>query len=557
MNMKTKRLMKIALPAFVVLFLLSSGLLTPLFADKLVVPIGKALTIKVPGDKIKKIMAVKDNVVVVMSASEQNEVILAGVGNPDFTQLIIWDVKGNRQTLDIETYSEAQVIQDKFKLLFAESSVSLQIFPDEVILQGSVDTQEKVKKAEDVAKSLVSNLPVRNLVELKRDMSTELLIKEAIKIPGINVTAINLNNPSVPATGTAGVRVVLEGSVKDQNEYMRMMEVVKGYIPDVNNISNLVRISHPLQVVFQAFILQVSKNKSKDLGITWGGTTAQGGDLTQGVMRFYENVSNEFRGDGARTLGAPLDSWANPFKANSVNRFDIIAGRVQAWESKNLVKVLSNPKLMVYANATLGNANKMQSSGWKDELTGGKGAAEEGTAYVQVKQRIPYFGKADNRGIRDTEYVDADLTLAIRDLFIDENKLKFSVYAEQDDAISRGPELPPEVNKRFVNTTVRVGDEDTVVLGGLINNSKTRTNGGIPILSKLPYVGKLFRTTNYSDDARELVILLTPKIVQEEKTMAGNKRFETVPVPRRSERLEELHNLFQDIKKSHFPVDKK
>lgn len=550
---------------FVGIFILGNMGLLPVFADKLAVPLGKSINLKLTG--VKKIMAVKENVVEVLNVSD-DEVILAGVGaSPDATQLIVWDATG-RQIFDVETYSESQIIQQKFSYLFGEASVNIQLFPDSVYLRGIVDLPEKVKKAEDILVKLVNGLPIVNLLEVRRGVGLKQRIEEAIAIPTVNVTVINPEDTGASdtsniatSTTTTPVRVVLEGYVKNQNDYMRMVEVVKGFVRDSANLSNLVKLEDPLQVIFQTYVLHVKKGKDKELGINWGSAEAQGENILAadlGKLNFFENPSLAYRGGDARVLGAPLDTWPNPLKFNSLNRFDIIGAIVKAWETKSLAKVLSNPKLIVFANSAVGIRNKMGGSGWTDEGTGGEGAPGEGLAYVKVTRRIPYLGPPDNNGVRPPNFTEAQLALSIRDLYVDGEKLKFSVFAQQDDLVSAGDaQLPPQVDRRTLTTTVRIKDEETVVLGGLINKTTTKVDTSVPGLSRLPWVGRLFKNSHNVVDEAELVILLTPKIQNRDTNLAGDKKFEVVPVPRRTERLEELHNLFQDIKKSHFPESKK
>lgn len=531
----------------------------PAFADKLVIPLGKAVSLKITG--VKKIMAVKNQVVEILNVSDQ-EVIISGVGaNPDSTQLIFWSDAG-KSVYDVETYNENKLIQEKFDSLFGEPGVTLQFFPDAVYLRGAVDSPSKVKTAEEILNKLVEKLPIVTLIEVREGVTIQQRIADAIKIPTVKVTVIDPReevsaqgrdaapgNSSVATMTSSQMRIILEGTVKDQNEFMRMTEVIKGFVPDENSISNLVTIIDPLQVVFQAYILQVNKDNTKDLGVEWGGTGSLGGNLVQGTLKFFENTSNVYRGDSLVT-GAPVDKWPNPLKFNNINRFDLVSSLVKAWESKSLVKVISSPKLLVYANASL---RKMAESGWAGENTMGAGAHGDSLAYVRVSQRISYNGPRDTQGISAPEYIDADLTLAIRDLFIKDGKLKFSVFAQQDDPVFKGGDLPPDIFRRSVQTTVRIDNEQTIVLGGLINHTKSRAESRVPLLSSIPVVGKIFRNKSWTNRQNELVIILTPKIQNREFDLAGKKKFETVPVPRRTERLEEIHQLFQDIKKSNFP----
>ncbi len=105
-------------------------------------------------------------------------------------------------------------------------------------------------------------------------------------------------------------------------------------------------------------------------------------------------------------------------------------------------------------------------------------------------------------------------------------------------------------------TTVRIKDQQTIALGGLISKNNSISWYGVPGLSRLPLVGRLFKHRSVSNSENELIILLTPKIINKEKDLLGNKKFETIKVPRRSDKLENLNNIFEQIKSSHVPADK-
>ncbi|HEY9072149.1 MAG TPA: type II and III secretion system protein [Candidatus Ozemobacteraceae bacterium] len=547
---------------------------TAAFAEKIMIPIGKAYTMRAPG--VTKIIAVKDGVVEVLNVSDQ-EVILSGVGmNADITQIIYWDATG-QHVVDVETFQEADLIQRKFSTLVTEPGVTLTLFPDAAYLRGFVDSQDKIKEISTIAATLVTDRKLINMMGLKEEGKTyktyEQVLKErivdAIKIPTVKVTVLNPrtimttneNDPGANPAASASqnlenlIKIVLEGSVNDQTEYQHLQEVVRGFVTtEDTQISNLVTIENPIQVVFQAYVLQVSKDNSRDLGIKWGGTSGLGGDPSSGILNFTENVSNDFRGDVA-AAGAPVGKYPNPFKMNNINRFDLIAARVQAWESQGKVKVVANPKIMVYANA---KATKIAKAGWTDETTGAESEAEGdgGLAFVKVGQDIYYPSTIDASGNPTYAAAQATLKLVVRDLFVKDDDLKFSVFAKQDEpSFTRGSNAPPNILKRSVMTTVKIKNNETVVLGGLINESDSLTRTGVPGLSRLPLVGKFFRTTSVLKSKNELVILLTPQIVGRDTGIGNTKKFETVPVPRRSERLEQLHEMFQQIKGSHFPSE--
>jgi general secretion pathway protein D len=82
----------------------------------------------------------------------------------------------------------------------------------------------------------------------------------------------------------------------------------------------------------------------------------------------------------------------------------------------------------------------------------------------------------------------------------------------------------PSLNTIAVNTTVTVPDGGTVLMGGLKIMSEGRNEYGPPILSKIPYINRLFRNTSYGRDSRSLMLMITPRIIiqsEEEDRQTG------------------------------------
>jgi type II secretory pathway component GspD/PulD (secretin) len=71
----------------------------------------------------------------------------------------------------------------------------------------------------------------------------------------------------------------------------------------------------------------------------------------------------------------------------------------------------------------------------------------------------------------------------------------------------------PRSTTRSVQTQVTVSDGDTVILGGLIAENMIENTKYVPILSGLPVIGRLFRTTSIETEQRELLIFITPNVV--------------------------------------------
>lgn len=527
--------------------------------ERVMVPFGKAVSIQASSPS--KVMVVRDGVVDILNVSD-DEVMLTAKGTASgTTEVIVWDASGRRSFM-VETYDELSVVGGKFHNIVSEPQVTFQVFPDTVYLRGIVSQEEKRGLAERTLASLLPDRKVVNLIEVKQAVGLEQRITAALNMPTVRVTVVNPNRDAivtttgapaqVTASATADDRVILEGTVKDQNEYFRMVEVVSGFVAE-EKISNLVSISDPLQVVFQAYILEMNRKTSEELGIRWGGATDIGGTFQQGIVNFFENTSNAWRGD-TQAIGAPVPKHVNPLKMSNLNRFEIIDARIHALEKSGKTKVLANPKLVVYANA---KPNKLAHTGWlgegdnkpgKQGQVGQDPANDSGIAFFNTGTVQEVEVGRDTNGVPLRRQLEANLRLAIRDLFVMGDDLKFSVFARQADFVETAN---PAVNSRQVMTTVKVKNGESVVLGGLISKKDAISKEGVPLLSKLPGVGRLFRWQNKTNETTELVILLTPEILGRELDPMRGKKFETVPVPQRSDRLEKLHQLFQDIRDRH------
>ncbi len=89
----------------------------------------------------------------------------------------------------------------------------------------------------------------------------------------------------------------------------------------------------------------------------------------------------------------------------------------------------------------------------------------------------------------------------------------------------------PEISTRDTQTTVHLQDDETLVIGGLIQESDTRTTTKIPLLGDLPLVGHVFRNDNVQGQRNELIIVVTPHIVRPGKPLLPGPALRAVPTP--------------------------
>lgn len=118
------------------------------------------------------------------------------------------------------------------------------------------------------------------------------------------------------------------------------------------------------------------------------------------------------------------------------------------------------------------------------------------------------------------EKIDAGIILDITPRISESGEINVTInQAEVSHVEARGDLGLPIVNRRSVNTAVRVRDGETIVIGGLMQKKKSETKKKIPFLGDVPYIGGMFRSTSHNEQETEVLIMITPHILKDEDTL--------------------------------------
>ena len=135
------------------------------------------------------------------------------------------------------------------------------------------------------------------------------------------------------------------------------------------------------------------------------------------------------------------------------------------------------------------------------------------TAKIKQGKQIPYQSSSANTGT-NTQFVDALLELDVLPQITPSGSISMTLNITKDE-----PEVvvigQPPITKRQVETSVQVMDGETVVLGGIFEGTQATTTNSVPFLADLPGIGFLFKRTVNTDDKKELLIFVTPKIIKD------------------------------------------
>lgn len=262
------------------------------------------------------------------------------------------------------------------------------------------------------------------------------------------------------------------------------------------------------QVFIEAKILEATASFARKLGVQWGVGSEAGniwlgasGRLLPSQLTPLTRNLGVFGGTyGVNLATSSLDvtpALSGPTPASPA--FGLIAGtaknfidvQISAFESMGELKIISSPKVITFDNTP---------------------------AYITQGSEIPYVF-TDKEGNRSIQWKEAVLRLDVTPSIAPDNRIVLKVKAKNDapDYATRAQQNldQPPINKSEVSSTVIIRDGDTIVVGGIRKSTDSKEEAGVPWLKDIPILGWLFKQENISKEQRELLIFITPKIVQE------------------------------------------
>lgn len=161
----------------------------------------------------------------------------------------------------------------------------------------------------------------------------------------------------------------------------------------------------------------------------------------------------------------------------------------------------------------------------------------------------------NNNGQSQTQYqsINAGISLDVVPWVSSTGEITLDLHPNVSNLGGASTDGPPVITQRQVDTTVRVKNGETIIIGGLIQDVKTNTISKVPFLGDLPIIGALFRRTTYTEDQNELIIYITPHILSEENEIITNEQIQTTITD--MEKRYDLNNNPEQVKNPN--TDKK
>ncbi|MCG8635716.1 MAG: type IV pilus secretin PilQ [Desulfobacterales bacterium] len=237
------------------------------------------------------------------------------------------------------------------------------------------------------------------------------------------------------------------------------------------------------QIMIEARVVEVTKEFSRSIGLDWN--LSNDASVTSGFVDDY-NVSV----NGA-TVGLSGDFSFFRLFGSSVTALN---AQLEASEQMGDVRIISSPRIL-----TLDNKKAM----------------------IKQGQEFAYLERDDSGG-SSVEFKEIDLLLEVTPHVTPDKRISMTVHLTKNDVASVTADGVPTLATNEAQTELLVNNNDTVVIGGVVKTTQSADNDGIPFLTGIPILGYLFATKAEVDNRSELLIFLTPSIVQLEQKKFGD-----------------------------------
>jgi len=301
------------------------------------------------------------------------------------------------------------------------------------------------------------------------------------------------------------------------------------YDPDTHNITILAdsnttaniadviaSLDHPQpQVLIKVVFMQVTHNDSLDLGVEGGWMNGIGGGKTGSVANVF-GLSSLASGTGSNAsplnaVGLPISSFQAiaPFATPGAGMYQILGSDFQATlraiAAAGKAEVLSRPSILARNNQP---------------------------ASVVVGQYVPLitsvsYNTISGAPINSVTYTDVGIILTVTPYITREGMVEM-IVAPQDSSIDPTLTVPiaqgvnaPVIDTVAANTVAITPSGQTVVIGGLMQRAKSSAEQKIPFLGDIPLLGNLFKRKTTSNAREELLIFLTPYVIQAPTQLAA------------------------------------
>ena len=326
----------------------------------------------------------------------------------------------------------------------------------------------------------------RAVADRTTERDSQDLVTEVVRINHADITELSTSLTALRSARQDG-RITV-----DTRTNTLILNDLRHHVNDMLEAIKILDIPTP-QVLIEAKIVEISKSFTQELGIQWG-LTGEAISSAPGSLAINGSANANTAADGSAFQVDLRQS--TDIAAGSVSGFDLLLGsllpglhlnvRLEALEKQGKGRILSSPKVTT---------------------------ADNKEARIRSGKQIPYqVTSAEGNSI---QFVDAELSLTVTPHVTSDNSVYMVIDATKNAAdFTQLVGTVPTITTKETHTEVLVGNGDTTVLGGIYESTSTENKKAVPFLSKIPLLGFLFKSFADSDVITELLVFITPTIIE-------------------------------------------
>lgn len=246
------------------------------------------------------------------------------------------------------------------------------------------------------------------------------------------------------------------------------------------------------QVLIESRMVTVRDGVDEQLGVRWGFSDRQDEDGVSGSLEAADTIAGGTVPtiDDRLNVNLPVSSPAGRIGFTVARLVDgtILDLELSALETENKGEIIASPRITV---------------------------ANQHEAYIEQGTEIPYV-QATSSGATSVEFKKAVLSMMVTPHITPDNRIILDLVVTQDtrgETVSTPTGPAVAIDTQEISTQVLVENGETIVLGGIFQQTISDADTKVPLLGDLPLVGGLFKNSQQINDKRELLIFVTPKIL--------------------------------------------
>lgn len=371
---------------------------------------------------------------------------------------------------------------------------------------------ELIKAEEEEAKAIAQSVKLAPLqteyIQLNYAKAADI---EKLITEGKNASrsgSSNTGSGADPLGDSVGSLLSPRGTVSvDPRTNTLIINDTSAKIDQIRQMIDLLDVSVK-QVMIEARIVRATTDFTKEMGVKWGilsqGITNNNHLLVGGSDTTLWNLREPEKDDD-------MGGWK--YEIERPQNLNVDLGVTSAGASRIAFGLISLSDFMLDLELSA-----LQADGYGEVISTPKIlTADKQNAKVASGTQIPYQSSEGGgvNAVSTTEFIDATLSLDVTPSITPDGKVQMQLNITSDSPGTPTPTGQLTINKNAVNTNVLVDNGETVVLGGIFEQQTANSQTKVPFLGDIPYIGRLFRKDIKSDNKRELLIFVTPRIVND------------------------------------------